>query len=62
MDAAFVRRGDEGHASGETPERECQQVAAHRGDPSDEGVVTDRRHGQSLGSDHDRWVVVVVRS
>ena len=46
VEAALVRVGDEGYASREAPERECQQVAAHRGDPADEGIVADRWHDQ----------------
>jgi hypothetical protein len=60
VEAALVRLGDEGYASSEAPERECQQVAAHRGNSPDEGIVTDWWHDEPLAQTTTGWVVVVV--
>ena len=60
VEASLVRLGDEGDASREASERKGQQIAAHRGDASDKGIVTDRRHDQPRLRPRPVAVVVVV--
>ena len=60
VESSLVRLCDEGNTSREAPEREGQQVTAHRGDSSDDGIVTDRRHDWPLTQTTTGTVVVVV--